>query len=112
MLLLLPLLRQQPTTGAVAASGPALRTANNWGVSGIPDGDKHWAFSDKGESLIIQHNLTDPDHLSVGLMTNFWLEAGRGGKGRYICDTLIIRVYVDGEVNASLAFTPAMAAGS
>eukprot|EP01052_Picozoa_sp_SAG31_P020546 SAG31_NODE_1549_length_7913_cov_8.822882_6_plen_154_part_00 len=31
---------------------------------------------------------------------------------RYHCDTMIIRYYVDNETNASLAFTPSMAAGS
>ena len=67
-------------------------------------------MTDKAETVIIEHSLADGSE--VGITTHFWLEAGRGPIGRYRTDTMILRVYVDNETNASLTFTPSMAAGS
>ena len=87
-------------------SVPKIRTAKNWGVKSLPPGGKHWTVSDKRETEVIMHTLADESE--VGITTLFWLEAGRGPVGRYHCDTMIIRCYVDNETNASLTFTPSM----
>ena len=51
--------------------------------------------------------------MEAGLVTYFWIESGGGSPlVRYVGDNLIIRYYIDGEAEASIAFTPSMAAGS
>ena len=106
----MPLLALALWLGLSRQTAAALATPRNWGVQRLPGGNKHWAVSDERETLIIAQNLSDPAF--VGLTTHFWFEGGRGPMGRYLTDTMIIRYYVDGEANASLTFTPAMAAGS
>ena len=93
--------------GVTVVRAQPLRTPKNWGIRNL---HQHWLLTDKHETLVVQHNISD--NVSVGLTTHFWVEAGRGPTGRYLCDTMIIRYYVDGESTASLAFTPSMAAGS
>ena len=93
--------------GVTVVRAQPLRTPKNWGIRNL---HQHWLLTDKHETLVVQHNISD--NVSVGLTTHFWVEAGRGPTGRYLCDTMIIRYYVDGESRASLAFTPSMAAGS
>ena len=46
------------------------------------------------------------------MLTYNWIETGNSPLDRYVGDNLIVRYYVDEETEASLAFTPAMAAGS
>ena len=91
----------------IPATAQTLSTSKNWGIRDLT---QHWPLTDKHETLVVEHNLDG--NTSVGLTTHFWVEAGRGPEGRYLCDTMIVRYYVDGETTASLAFTPSMAAGS
>jgi hypothetical protein len=95
---------------AAAASAPGSWAVKNWGIKKLPGGKQHWTMTDKAETDIIYHSLADSS--DVGITTFFWVEAGRGPTCRYHCDTMIIRVFVDNETDASLTFTPSMAAGS
>ena len=88
----------------IGLSSSAIRA---WGPRRYEDG----SFTAHGgaESLLFQTAL---DQGEVGVANYFWIQAGTSPYERYVTDTLVIRYYVDGEANASLVFTPAMAAAS
>ena len=88
---------------ASAANSPLVEPVlKSWGLHALPHiGARAGAsWSAAGETQIFAHNVSQPN--AVGMATYFWMEAGRGGKGRHFTDTSILRYYVDGEETASV----------
>ena len=96
-------------TAPSSSAEPALMS---WGLRALPHiGGRAGAWwSAERETEVFAYNISHPN--AVGMTTYFWIEAGRGGKGRHFTDTSILRYYVDGEPEASIAGSVSMLAGS